>query len=885
MFFLLHSFSHFYGQEIESPDLGSLSRDSLDSYFFNEKQKADKLSNQGKLYEAEAIYGRILQESEKLPYEDIKFRFGLYAEYSFLYSQQKLADPQQQLYYLEKAKSVLVEDSVSTYILGFYYLDLASLKWEEGDYEEMMGYVRKATQVFESRREESIAEIGLSDAIYTESSGKEWKIRAYFAMKEEEKMLAAYQELLDFASKYKEVDLSFTLGTSAFRIGRYYQSNNLEKASFYFDRSIRLATTQNEKLYSYICKGLACLDAGKPQKALQIVNILKKFEKISPLQELNILEIAARTYGELGDKNRLVQTTNRALSLMNTQDTKIDVLDFKEENFTYFDRLKYPVLLTQFASFLELVDDEKLTTTAQQLYAICLDVFSKRLDHQPVSNHLQTYHLIQSRILPELILAEASQAEKESLLNKMEMIETRARFNQLLFNRALAKRQSSQDSLFAAENDIRKKITVLKRNQAKEDSLSEQQIFNLELELDAIQEQLSQESKAIYGLANASVDDISFPDLPNTLILKFMITRGQLYRVQLLNKVVEVKDLGKFEPIEQKVDSFLTLLKNPSQREALDQLGSDLYQDLMKKLDFPLHTVIVADQSLLYLPFELLKTESDYLLRKTAISYAKGFMYIQQDLFPQVAHTQSVSFFAPEYSKYEPSKDELAIRGEAYDLSGAKEEVESLSKLTNGRIFSKEKASKEQFFNLAGDYAVIHIAGHAYLNDEDPELSNLVFSDQAEDNKLYISELYGFKSNANLAVLSACNSGVGGYKDGKGMVSLSEAFMYAGIPATVSSLWSAPDQATKEIMISFYQYLKEGKPKSIALQQAKLDYLDNTSNPKLAHPYYWAPFVLYGNDAPIDLRSGGMEWLYWPMGLAVILVVGMLFYIGRRKNA
>lgn len=69
-------------------------------------------------------------------------------------------------------------------------------------------------------------------------------------------------------------------------------------------------------------------------------------------------------------------------------------------------------------------------------------------------------------------------------------------------------------------------------------------------------------------------------------------------------------------------------------------------------------------------------------------------------------------------------------------------------------------------------------------------------------------------------------------------MSLSQAFMYSGIPATVSSLWSAPDQSTKEIMISFYTYLKEGLPKSKALQLAKVDYLENNTNPKLRHPHY-----------------------------------------------
>src|SRR5690606_19071616 len=122
------------------------------------------------------------------------------------------------------------------------------------------------------------------------------------------------------------------------------------------------------------------------------------------------------------------------------------------------------------------------------------------------------------------------------------------------------------------------------------------------------------------------------------------------------------------------------------------------------------------------------------------------------------------------------------------------------------------------------------------LNDEDPELSNLMFSDSEQDYEMYISELYGLNFSADLAVLSACNTGIGGFKDGGNLVSMHHAFTIAGIPATIASLWHAPDHSTKEIMVAFYQNLQKGTDKATALRQAKLSYLANTTDENLQHP-------------------------------------------------
>ena len=181
---------------------------------------------------------------------------------------------------------------------------------------------------------------------------------------------------------------------------------------------------------------------------------------------------------------------------------------------------------------------------------------------------------------------------------------------------------------------------------------------------------------------------------------------------------------------------------------------------------------------------------------------------------------------------------------------------------------------------------MFHLAMHSNLHDGDPELSNLLFSsEEEEDYEMYISELYGMNFNGDLAVLSACNTGVGGFGDGGNLVSMHQAFTTAGIPATVASLWNVPDESTKEIMIAFYTNLRKGMDKASALREAKLDYLLNNSDENLQHPFYWAAFVLSGDDSPIALAPPSIWNNAWMLlGMGIVLIAGIGLGILRRNS-
>ena len=129
--------------------------------------------------------------------------------------------------------------------------------------------------------------------------------------------------------------------------------------------------------------------------------------------------------------------------------------------------------------------------------------------------------------------------------------------------------------------------------------------------------------------------------------------------------------------------------------------------------------------------------------------------------------------------------------------------------------------------------------------------------------------------NADLAVLSACNTGYGKLSRGEGVMSLARAFTYAGVPATVTSLWKVPDLTTREIMVDFYKNLKQGMSKDAALRQAKLTYLKNAPESIAANPFFWAGFVPMGNMEAMDMTESTLLSIFSKSAISILGILGV----------
>jgi CHAT domain-containing protein len=218
-------------------------------------------------------------------------------------------------------------------------------------------------------------------------------------------------------------------------------------------------------------------------------------------------------------------------------------------------------------------------------------------------------------------------------------------------------------------------------------------------------------------------------------------------------------------------------------------------------------------------------------------------------------------------------------------LPWAKKEVKEAAGLFKGDYFNGASAAESRFKHTAGSYRIIHIAAHAVIDDSSFLSSRLNFRTGRNDNEdgyLYLYELYGMKLNAEMTVLSACNTGIGRMVSGEGMFSLARGFMYAGCPGILTTLWSIDDKSTSIIMNNFYRGIINGEEKDEALRNAKLDYINN-SDAVTANPVYWGGIVSIGSQSPVIIAPDKNTNIF--LYLTLISAVLIFAFFGRKKIA
>jgi len=222
--------------------------------------------------------------------------------------------------------------------------------------------------------------------------------------------------------------------------------------------------------------------------------------------------------------------------------------------------------------------------------------------------------------------------------------------------------------------------------------------------------------------------------------------------------------------------------------------------------------------------------------------------------------TRNFSGYSPESFKYSTLTP----------LSYTTSEIKGIQGSVGGDIYIKEKASKASFLKDSNQYKIIHLATHADASSNPWIAFN--------DSKLEAHELYTYKNEADLVVLSACNTGTGELAKGEGVMSLARGFFYSGANTVVSTLWRVSDKSTASIMQDFYEKLSDGETKSKALHLAKRKYIATHSLSEVS-PYYWASFILVGDPGLVSLEFS--TW-YWWAGIALLVVVLIVWFCRKQ---
>ncbi len=264
----------------------------------------------------------------------------------------------------------------------------------------------------------------------------------------------------------------------------------------------------------------------------------------------------------------------------------------------------------------------------------------------------------------------------------------------------------------------------------------------------------------------------------------------------------------------------------------LQQLHQWLIAPLQSHLSTK-HLVIVPHNILHYLPFAALTDGSRYLSDAYVLSLlpsANTLRYLPQHR--DIAETPLLALGNPVISDQLPP------------LNYAQSKVETIARLFKTLPLVRSAATESAIRSNASKVDILHLAVHGRYNPINPLFSTLYLAaDDQNDGRLEVHEIFGLDLTkaTNLVVLSACQTNIGELSRGDEIVGLSRAFLYAGTPAVVSSLWDVDDASTGRLMEEFYTYIRNGMSTAEALQKAQ-----QAIQASYPHPYFWATFSVTG---------------------------------------
>jgi CHAT domain-containing protein len=326
-----------------------------------------------------------------------------------------------------------------------------------------------------------------------------------------------------------------------------------------------------------------------------------------------------------------------------------------------------------------------------------------------------------------------------------------------------------------------------------------------------------------------------------------------------------------------KVNGQVKQVSDTSWKALLQELHGILIADVLEEKTGRL--ILYPYGNIGLVPFAaLIDKKQDYLIKDYAI-VVKNTLETSPQKSNGFYSSNEVLAFAP----YFDGAQQQAQRQLYGYLEGTKNEVAGISRYFDTRLFDGLAATKENFMKESKNNRLIHIATHAFA-EPNVMFSKIIFSGgpQDEEHSLYGYEIEDMVLEADMLILSACQTGYGTFELGSGLASLARLFENAGTKSLLYTLWNVDDFASADLMTLYYQYLEDGLEKDLALQAAQIQYLKNNKDLK-DMPYYWSGFVISGEESPIHDNTF-MIWFFVGIG-AILAILAIRRYIGRKTQA
>jgi CHAT domain-containing protein/tetratricopeptide (TPR) repeat protein len=495
-----------------------------------------------------------------------------------------------------------------------------------------------------------------------------------------------------------------------------------------------------------------------------------------------------------------------------------------------------------------------------------------------------------------------------------------------------AKSRAFLDSLEVSEVNISQDIDMKQSNQEKEmmkeisrlytelllPNLGPEKNNNILRQIKACEEK-SDELKRQIRATSPAYSNLKYPEIityeevqktlaePHTTFLAYSLGKEQSFGFAITKDNLRIFRAPSRKEIQKQVIEYRKIISDKDSRDFRG--GRILYEELVGPgIDRGTRRlVIVPDDILNLLPFETLRIDGPdkkWLVEECAVSYVPSLSALRE-----LAKRKRVAGAGPRKDLlafgdpyYGANEDRL--HGQAPDLfqdfylnptinffrlkfSGLEvERIASMFKGSRKRVFERKEASEEHLkAEKLSDYKIIHFAAHGLIDDKKPARSSIILAldeEPSEDGFLQMREIFNLKMNADLVVLSACQTGLGQFIRGEGIEGLSRAFFYGGASSVLMSLWAVNDEATCQLMERFYHHLKSSESSTVALREAKLEMIHS---PVFRHPFYWAGFIINGKTDGTIFRHEIQGWLIPAIPVFGGLVLLIALRIRKRRRS
>ena len=413
----------------------------------------------------------------------------------------------------------------------------------------------------------------------------------------------------------------------------------------------------------------------------------------------------------------------------------------------------------------------------------------------------------------------------------------------------------------------------------------------------------------------------SLPD--STVLVEYFAGEKNWFIFVISRENIVVKEIPRnkellleYARLLPETKAWMTGWDNDQKGQFID-LSYQVYQQLIQPVEELLtkYVLVVPDGEVYYLPIDALLYEAadastpvsklPFLVNKMAVAQsfsAKNWLRKATQSNTSASFQRNLLGFAPDFEPLDPSvispdeqslltlpffqnRPESDLEEDWPTLGDAHEELRKIKELLGGLIYPEGESHGllGRFIAEASNFRFIHLATHGIFNPQNSNYSYLAFTpvnDTIDNERLYLADLFGLNLNAEMIVLSACQTQVGEWLPGEGLASLAQGFSYAGAKSIVATLWSVQNKSNADLMKAYYEFLADGHNKASALQQAKIQL--HQMGTSTGAPYFWAAPVVIGDISPI--KTAGFLQRYMMPLLAVLVLSGSLIWLFMRER-